>query len=545
MKRRLLVCGEASWLSTGFATYNREILKRLHSTGKYEIAEMGGYGHTDNPIAKKLPWKFYGVLPNNDSEYNLYKSKPTNQFGEYKFDAVVAEFQPDIIFDPRDPWMFQHIVQSRFRPYYKTVFMPTVDSAPQKREWVDGIFSKTDALLAYSRYGKRVLESEGLRVAGISSPGVDLELFKPLDKKKVRSDWGINKNLLVIGTVMRNQKRKCFPELFEAYAQLRKKHGNIKEIEKSVLMCHTSWPDVGWNIPELLKRNGIPRHVIFTYKCESCTKTFFSWFLPCDQKGMGKCIFCGKISAHMPNTHSGVSNEELVEIYNLMDIYVQPAICEGWGLPIVEAKSCGIPGMYSNYSAMEDHVENGGGLEIKLRTKYTEAETMAIRSLPDVDDMVSKMKMLLTNHKKRKRLSQEARETCEKMHGWDLTAGVIEGVIDSIEIKNRDETWNARPSSRFQESYSQPPFDAPNEQFVLWCYRSILGREPDPSGFNDWMNALNNGKSKEDVLNFFKGEIHAHNKFEEIRWTHSLALRGHNPNQNIVLLSDRLPGDIL
>lgn len=545
MKKRVLVCGEASWLSTGFATYNKEILKRLHATGKYEIAEMGSYGRTGEPAAQALPWKFYGVIPTNDHEHRIYQSKPTNQFGEYKFDAVVAEFQPDIIFDPRDPWMFSHIQNSRFRSYYKTVFMPTVDSAPQKKEWVEGIFAKTDSLLAYSRYGKRVLEDEGLKIDGIASPGVDLDVFKPVERAKIRSEWGLSKNIFVIGTVMRNQKRKCFPDLFEAYAKLRKDNKNVLEVKKSVLLCHTSWPDVGWNIPELLRRTGIQRHVIFTYKCESCKRTFFSWFLPSDPKGNGRCVFCGNMSAHMPNTHTGVSTEELAEIFSLMDIYIQPAICEGWALPIVEAKACGVPGLYSNYSAMEDHVENGGGLEIELRTKYTEPETMAIRTLPSIDDMARKMKKLLTDHRLRKKLSAEAREVCEKMHNWDISAKVIEDVIDNMDIHDRTQTWDARPALRFQASFGAPPAQASNEQFVVWCYKNILGRDPDQKGFNDWMNNLNKGASRESVYGYFRGEIESHNKFEQIRWNNSLALRGYNPKQSIVLMTDRLPGELV
>jgi len=362
MKKRILFCGEASWLATGYATYNREILKGLHATGKYEIAEMGSYGSVLSQEAKSLPWKFYGVLPINKQEEQMYHSNPKNQFGAYKYDAIVADFQQDITFVPTDPWMLDHVILSRFRENYISWIMPTVDSAPQKKEWIDTLFKKSDIVTTYSKFGKRTLEAEGVNVRDVTSPGVDLDLFKPMDKGGVREDWGFKKGLKIIGTVMRNQKRKLFPELFEAYALLRKKYGHIREVKRSVLLCHTSWPDVGWDIPELLQRSGIQRHVIFTYICDGCKKTFFSWFLPSiGKKGLGKCIFCGEMKAHMPNTHSGVSTKELAEIYNLMDIYVQPAICEGWGLPIVEAKACGIPGLYSNYSAMEDHVGNGGG----------------------------------------------------------------------------------------------------------------------------------------------------------------------------------------
>ncbi len=44
-KRRILFIGEASFLATGFSTYWQEVIKRLHATGEFEIAEMGSYAH--------------------------------------------------------------------------------------------------------------------------------------------------------------------------------------------------------------------------------------------------------------------------------------------------------------------------------------------------------------------------------------------------------------------------------------------------------------------------------------------------------------------
>jgi hypothetical protein len=40
-KKRILFVGEASFLSTGFSNYYRELLPRLHATGKYEIGDPG------------------------------------------------------------------------------------------------------------------------------------------------------------------------------------------------------------------------------------------------------------------------------------------------------------------------------------------------------------------------------------------------------------------------------------------------------------------------------------------------------------------------
>lgn len=541
MKKRILFSGEATWLSTGFAVYNRELMTRLSHTNKYEMAEIASYGRSSDPRTSNLPWRVYGVLPENEAEERMYKKSQLNQFGPYKFDAVVADFQPDIVIDARDPWMTIHVTRSRFKDLFSTVIIPTVDSAPYKKEWLDE-YRKSEAICTYSQYGKKYLQTEKIKVADVVSPGVNINVFKPLDKQKIRSEWGVNKDLLVIGTVMRNQKRKLFPDLFEAYAALRAKYAKkVPEVERSVLLCHTSWPDLGWDIPELLWRNGVQRHVIFTYKCDGCKQTFFSWFIPSSSQGFAQCIFCGEMKARMPSTFNGVSEDDLAEIYNIMDIYVQPAICEGWALPIVEAKSCGIPGLYSNYSAMEDHVNNGGGLGIKIGKYFTESETMAIRTYPDRDDMVSKMLRLLTHKDEREKLGREARTCAEKMHTWDIAAQRLENVIDSIEIKNRSNTWDSRPKFQIIPRHS-PPKELSNEQFVMWCYKQILEKEPDEKGFNDWMQSLEKGTTRENVEAFFRNEADSANKFEEVRWVKSMALRGIDPNEGIIIKSDKLSG---
>ena len=143
-KKRILFCSEATFLNTGYATYTREILNYLHSTGKYEIAEMSAYGQRDDPRAKDIPWGYYGVAPNSDcepkasqEELNAYNSSGSNQFGEWIFEHVCLDFMPDIVCDIRDFWMLEFAERSPFRRYFKWCIMPTVDARPQARQWVD------------------------------------------------------------------------------------------------------------------------------------------------------------------------------------------------------------------------------------------------------------------------------------------------------------------------------------------------------------------------------------------------------------------------
>lgn len=58
--------------------------------------------------------------------------------------------------------------------------------------------------------------------------------------------------------------------------------------------------------------------------------------------------------------HTGiVSQEELVDLYNLADLFVFPSLYEGFGLPILESLACGTPVISSNTSSMP---EVGGDL---------------------------------------------------------------------------------------------------------------------------------------------------------------------------------------
>ena len=440
--------------------------------------------------------------------------------------------------------MFDFLQKSRFRDNFKLVLTPTVDSAPQKQVWIDEIFKKADVVTTYSRFGEKHLKEEGVDVECVTSPGVNLDLFYPKNKRDVREEWGLGKNLKIIGTVMRNQKRKCFADLFEAYARLRRENKNIREIERSVLLCHTSWPDHGWDIPELLRRTQIQRHTIFTYKCDACVKTFFSWFIPCEGgTGKGLCIFCGKMEAHMPNTHKGVTEEELVDIYNLMDVYIQPAICEGWGLPIVEAKSCGIPGLYSNYSAMEDHIENGGGIAIDIDRFYVEPETMAVRSLPSQDSIVEGLIFFLTEGKKRLRMGQKARKVCEELHNWNATADKFAKIFDELEVHDRAATWDKKPLIKILPQPQSAPLG--DVDFIRWCYISYLNREPEQKGLEDWLKTLAAGKPRQEVESFFRGKMVEDNRFETIRWNKSLLNRGYSLEDNVRVYSNKLPGGII
>ena len=68
-KKTILLNNESSFLSTGYAKYGKEVLSRLHSTGKYNIYEFGSYGHYRDARTRDIPWGFYGnaATPKNQA----------------------------------------------------------------------------------------------------------------------------------------------------------------------------------------------------------------------------------------------------------------------------------------------------------------------------------------------------------------------------------------------------------------------------------------------------------------------------------------------
>jgi len=58
-KKKILFISEAAYLNTGYAKYSREVISRIHKTGKYDIAEFSIYGSINHPGRSTIPWKNY------------------------------------------------------------------------------------------------------------------------------------------------------------------------------------------------------------------------------------------------------------------------------------------------------------------------------------------------------------------------------------------------------------------------------------------------------------------------------------------------------
>ncbi len=337
-KKRILLVNEYSQLNTGFSTYWYYVLPYLFNTDKYEIAEQAVYTHCLHPKINDTPWKVYPNEPDprNAGEIALYQKDKINQFGKWKFEQICLDFKPDIVIDIRDPWMSSWINQSVYRQYFHYMAMPTVDGQPQKLEWLQD-YQNCNTLLTYSEWAKNVLEAESggkIKIKAVASPGADIKTFVPKDKAALRSAIGLQDNLFIVQTVMRNQPRKLFPDMLRMFALYLKKCQNAGRDDlasKSFMHWHTTNPDLGWNIPDEIRKHKLSHKVLFTYMCDTCNIVNLGFY----QGDSCVCQNCHKSTMRLPNTAMGVSRETLANLMALPDIYIQYSICLAKGQEVL------------------------------------------------------------------------------------------------------------------------------------------------------------------------------------------------------------------
>jgi glycosyltransferase involved in cell wall biosynthesis len=481
-KKRVLFVTEASWKNTGYSVYTREVLTRLNQVSEIEVAELACYATAESPEIKTTPWKVYPNKPSPGSpEFELYKGNPSQVFGEFTFNRVCLDFMPDIVMDIRDWWMFEYQQRSPFRDMFHWAIMPTVDAAPQNPQWMN-TFQSADAVFAYSEFGRDTMLSQcdNINFVDIASPAAS-EVYSPvLDKEEHKSKMGIDPTCTIIGTVMRNQRRKLYPDLFKAFRQYLDKTKNCNVF----LHCHKYYPDIGWETPALLDQFGLNNRVLFSYKCSGCGAIDIDFF----QDSVGYCNKCHKLKRQLVGIENPIDSQELNAIYNTFDVYVQYANSEGFGMPQLEAAYAGLPVVSTYYSAMESVVDNIGGYPVPPLSYSMECETGCYRAVPDNTYFVELLDTLISNKDALRKKGLETSNLARNHYSWDKTAAVWEKHISSVEMRDHSETWLSPPQIKMPAT-SIPENIVDMSDKVNFLFSNIL-HKPEWIGTYLWCKIL-------------------------------------------------------
>jgi glycosyltransferase involved in cell wall biosynthesis len=168
-----------------------------------------------------------------------------------------------------------------------------------------------DRVLAYTMFGKQVIEDTIGREVDWMPHGYNSDVFRPCGRVAGRTILGVGMNDRLVGCVMTNQARKDWGTMFGAFAHMRwleqNKHRNL------TLWAHVDSIDNYWDIRVLAQDFGLTNSVITT--------------------------FTGQYNS-----------EQLAYIYSSCDVTALPSLGEGFGYPIVESLACGVPVAHTNYA---------------------------------------------------------------------------------------------------------------------------------------------------------------------------------------------------
>lgn len=460
MNPKILFVNEASFLSTGYSNFHRNIMLALQSQG-IEVEEFALCVNANHPNIDYVPWILYPNLPITQEEQARYNSTPHSEYGSWRFEEVLLKSKPTHVFCASDSWHWEYQTRSPLRKFFSHIGCPAIDNPSQNEQWLQQ-YQTVDAALCYTEWGCNIMrEYGGINVIGKCSPIIGPNYRPIANKKEKQLALGLGE-IKVIGMVARNQPRKLFPDLFEMFSMLLKKTGR-KDV---YLYLHTDAPAT-WELDREINKYGVGHRTLFTYICTKCNQIEPSFY-----NGLTKTCGCGGTQC-LPNGGISLSEEQLSIVYNLMDIYVQMANTEGFGLPIVEAASCGVIPVSVGYSSMEEVCSRVNGINISPIGVYQEPESGRKMAVPNKEEFVSVISELLSlpsQMLRTKGLKSNLAFTVN--YGKNEIEKTIENLKTAISRTKPLLSWNDRSSFIVKSSDSAPTSN--DLDFAKWLICEVL-----------------------------------------------------------------------
>ena len=493
MKKKILFHSNFSKAFTGFGKNAKNILRYLFKTGKYELIEAANGLPFQNEDAHKQPWKCYGTMPPAHKIEQLKIQNPNIEtglgYGGAMIDEIIDLEKPDIYIGVEDIWAFNGYWERPWWNKINPIIWTTLDSLPILPDAINAA-PKIKNYYVWASFAEKAMQKLGYDHVKTLRGSLDVNKFFKLSndfRNNARKFFNLS-DCFVIGFVFRNQLRKSVPNLLDGFNLFREKNPKAN----ARLLLHTHWSE-GWDIPRLLREKNIPSELIFTtYFCQACSayelKPFTRQNLPCK--------FCNTQNSQMTtNTASGVSDEQLNEIYNIMDVYCHPFTSGGQEIPIQEAKLTELITLVTNYSCGEDSCsEESGGLPLEW-SEYREPGTQFIKASTNPLSILEQLeKVFKMNNLEKKELGLKSRNWVIENFSTEKIGKKLEEIFDSLPPINH-EAFKSEEKINF--SYV-PNFHLPNDEFIIDLFKNLLKEKIDTnhSTFLDFKNQLDNGLDK-------------------------------------------------
>ena len=495
--KKILFHSNFSRAFTGFGKNAKNILRYLFSTGKYEIIEAANGMPFEGPETSRQPWKSYGTLPTQQKAEQLKTQNPgiENSFGygSGMIDEIVNLVKPDIYLGVEDIWGFNGYWDKPWWNKVNSMIWTTLDSLPILPDAINAA-PKIKNYYVWASFAEKAMKQIGYDHVKTLRGCLDVNNFFKFDNNKkslLRQQHNLSDSF-VIGFVFRNQLRKSVPNLLDGFNLFR----NLNPKVNAKLLLHTHWSE-GWDIPRLLKEKFIPNDLVLTtYYCSACSRYEIK---PFSKQGI-PCKYCRtNNSQNTTNVSAGVSEDQLNEIYNLMDVYCHPFTSGGQEIPIQEAKLVELITLVTNYSCGEDSCsQESGGIPLEW-AEYREPGTQFIKASTCPKSICEKLtEVYFTHPDKRNKIGKVARQWVIDNFSVEAIGKKLEQIFDSFPDAKLD--WDEEKLPDINYPFPQVVDDS---DFIINLYKNILKEDIDKNNALciDYVNHIKNGTQRQQIYN--------------------------------------------
>ena len=374
--------------NTGFARVTHSILEHLKKD--HEVV-VYGINYTGDPHG--YPFKIYPAGAVN----------PSDKFGIGRIQQIVERERPDFFICLNDLWIVNqvweriHLLKSQLNFKFIAYF-------PTDSEWYPlpmlRFIEDWDFAITFTPEQAQRLMAHGIKPKklGIMPHGLDQGKFYAIDQDEARKRLGLPLDKFIVFNGNRNQPRKLIDQTIKAFAEF------AKDKDDTILYLNMGEKDLGWAVQELFETEMRRRGADPAAKLA--------------------------ITPNM-NYMTAPPDEQLNLIYSAVDVGINTANGEGWGLVPFEHALCKKPQIVPAHTSCQD-IWKGKGLLIDVAAWISDKDLGVERGIVNYKHAAELIQLLYEDETYRKKVGEDCFEVTQNpAYRWDKIA---EGFTKAMEI---------------------------------------------------------------------------------------------------------------
>ncbi len=369
-------------------------------------------------------------VKSDDKNFDVHVYSEKNTYhdtrGKGAFTQAINDFKPDILITVGDVWDHYHVppivrkqstiwlayVPVEQAPILKKIKVPMIKDLEGKYLNVDKYLVEPDYIVAYNKFGtkelNKVIKDNNIRHI---HHGYDSDTYKIRDnisKTHTMGVGGINEDeLFLAATVCRNNERKGIDLMLLGWNKFLKKIGHT-ERRKVRLYLHIPDEETGFDLDAMASligcKDSLLRNKKITYK-------------------------------------DGIPDNNLANILNTIDIYLNTSRAEGFGIPIIESMGCGASSLVTDYAGPKCIADSVADKEIcntiktahKTINKASTAYWMDIDTDHFANQLADKYYSFKNSKlKDRQKLRSKASKKAEELYSWKRIGAEWSKLVQTI-----------------------------------------------------------------------------------------------------------------